>query len=338
MRTDSLKRCAMAVALGSLVGLGGCATMQAGGGKNPVGGSAGGARSAGANTTLEHCERPMGTLAVEEDTGQPWYAMLTNQYHLPATTPLIRLMIQQSNCFVVVDRGRGLNSMMRERDLAASGELRGNSNLHQGQMVAADYVVTPSIQFSQDTGGGVASLAGLAGGYGALIGAAMSSMKSSEASTTLMLTDTRSGVQVSIAEGSAKNIDFGFGAAFGAGHFGGSAGAYSKTPQGKVIAAAFLDSYNQMVTAVRAYAPQHVSGGLGTGGSLTVDGDERATSEGAYSLREAQTRLAALGLYTSTVDGLPGPGTSSAISKFQRIRGLSVTGRLDPATRDALQK
>jgi hypothetical protein len=28
------------------------------------------------------------------------------------------------------------------------------------------------------------------------------------------------------------------------------------TPEGKVIAAAFLDSYNQLAQAVRAYAPQ----------------------------------------------------------------------------------
>lgn len=337
MRIDSLKYGVIAAALASVLSLSGCASMQAGGGKNPVGGSAGGANSTGANKTLEHCDHPLGTLAVEEDTGQPWYAVLTNQYHLPATTPLIRLMIQQSNCFVVVDRGRGMDSMMRERDLAASGELRSTSNLHRGQMVAADYVVTPNIQFSQDTGGGAASLAGVGGGYGALVGAVLGSMKSSEASTTLMLTDTRSGVQVSAAQGSAKNVDFGFGAAFGSGSAAGRAGAYSKTPQGRVIAAAFLDSYNQMVKAVREYAPQRVAGGLGTGGTLKVDGADDASS-GGYSLRDAQRKLASLGLYTSKVDGLPGPGTSSAISKFQRIRGLSVTGKLDSATTSALQQ
>jgi curli biogenesis system outer membrane secretion channel CsgG len=297
----------------------------------------GGANSANANKTLEHCAHPLGTLAVEEHTGDPWYGILTNQYHLPATTPLIRLMIQQSNCFVVVDRGSAMDSMMQERDLAASGEMRSTSHLGKGQMVAADYVVTPNIQFSQDTGGGgAAALGGLAGGHGAALGALVGSMKSSEASTTLMLTDTRSGVQVAISQGSAKNVDFGFGAVLGGGGAAGAAGAYSKTPEGKVIAAAFLDSYNQMVKAVREYAPQRVAGGLGAGGTLAVDG--ASTSSGDFSMTDAQRKLATLGLYRSKVDGRPGPGTSAAISKFQKIRGLDVTGQLDTRTIDALRQ
>lgn len=338
MRIESVKRTLLALGLGSVLALSGCATLTTGGGKNPVGGSAGGANSTDANKTLEHCDRPLGTLAVEEDTGTPWYAVLTNQYHLPATTPLIRLMIQQSNCFVVVDRGRAMGSMMQERDLAASGEMRGNSRFGKGQMVAADYVVTPSIQFSESTGGGgAAALGGLAGGYGALIGAVVGSMKSSEASTTLMLTDTRSGVQVAISQGSAKNTDFGFGGALGGIGGAGAAGAYSKTPEGKVIAAAFLDSYNQMVKSVREYAPQRVAGGLGTGGALAVDG-AHPSSAGNLSVADAQRKLASLGLYTSKVDGLSGPGTSAAIRKFQKIRGLDVTGHLDAETADALQQ
>ena len=337
MRIESVKRTLLAVGLSSVLALNGCATMTTGGGKNPVSGSAGGATSTNANETLEHCDHSLGTLAVEEDRGEPWYAILTNQYHLPATTPLIRLMVQQSNCFVVVDRGRAMGSMMQERDLAASGEMRGNSRFGKGQMVAADYVVTPSIQFSQNTGGGGAAALGGLGGYGALIGAVVGSMKSSEASTTLMLADTRSGVQVAISQGSAKNTDFGFGAILG-GHGGaGAASAYSKTPQGKVIAAAFLDSYNQMVKSVREYAPQRVAGGLGTGGALAVDGAHPSSAVG-FSVADAQRKLASLGLYTSKIDGLSGPGTSAALRKFQKVRGLDATGQLDDATAEALRQ
>jgi curli biogenesis system outer membrane secretion channel CsgG len=337
MRVESVKRTLLMISLGSVVALSGCASMATGGGKNPVGGSAGGAHSTNANATLEHCDHSLGTLAVEEDTSEPWYAILTNQYHLPATTPLIRLMIQQSNCFIVVDRGRAMGSMMQERDLAASGEMRSNSHLGKGQMVAADYVVTPNIQFSQNTGGGGAALLGGLGGYGALIGAVAGSMKSSEASTTLMLTDTRSGVQVAISQGSAKNTDFGFGGILGGHGAAGAAGAYSKTPQGKVIAAAFLDSYNQMVKSVREYAPQRVAGGLGTGGALAVDGASTPSSA-TFSVADAQRKLAELGLYTSKVDGVSGPGTLAAIRKFQKIRGLAATGQLDGETVGALQQ
>jgi curli biogenesis system outer membrane secretion channel CsgG len=264
MRTESLKRGVMALAIGSAMMLGGCASMAAT--KNPIGGSAAGSASADANKTLEHCAKPLGTLAVEEDTSQNWFAILTTQYHLPATTPLIRLMIQQSNCFVVVDRGRAMSSMMQERGLADSGELRGRSNMGKGQMVAADYVVTPTIQFAEDTGGGSGALAAVGGNYGALLGAIAGSIKHREASTTLMLTDVRSGVQVAVAQGSASKNDFGFGALGLGSSAGAGVGGYSKTPQGRLIAAAFLDSYNEMVRAVRNYAPQRVAGGLGTGG------------------------------------------------------------------------
>lgn len=153
-----------------------------------------------------------------------------------------------------------------------------------------------------------------------------------------MLTDMRSGVQVAAAQGSAKNVDFEGSALlrqFGTG--GANMGAYSQRPEGKVIAAAFLDAYNQMVQSVRNYAPQSVAGDLGTGGTLAVDGASKSGTDGGYSLADAQRKLAELGLYNSKVDGLPCPGTSHAISTFQKANGLPVTSQLDEATAGALQ-
>lgn len=86
----------------------------------------------------------------------------------------------------------------------------------------------------------------------------------------LLLTDNRSGIQLAAAEGSAKNWDYGVLAGF----FGGAGAAgsgFSKTPQGKVLTAAFMDSYNQMVRAVRLYKAQSVEGGLGNGGTLKTN-------------------------------------------------------------------
>jgi hypothetical protein len=45
---------------------------------------------------------------------------------------------------------------------------------------------------------------------------------------------------------------------------------FTDTPEGKVITAAFADSYNQMVKALRNYKAQKVKGGLGKGGKLKV--------------------------------------------------------------------
>jgi hypothetical protein len=218
-------------------------------------------------------------LGVVEDQSATWYQTLQS-YKLGSTVPVLRMMIQQSNCFVVVERGAAMQNMQAERSLRDSGEMRQGSNMGAGQIVAADYTMNPSIQFSQATGGGAAgtALASFGGAIG-LVGLLAGSMKTNEASTTLVMIDNRSGVQLAAAEGSASNTDFNaFGAMFG-GSGGAGMGAYSRTPEGKIIIAAFVDSYNQLVKAVRNYKAQTVKGGLGTGGGLGVQGGSTAASQ-----------------------------------------------------------
>jgi len=241
-----------------------------GGSKGAVTGAAGGATSEGANSTLERCPEALGTIGVVEDQSAGWYRTLQS-YKLGSTVPVLRMMIQQSNCFVVVERGAAMQNMQMERQLQRSGEMREGSNMGPGQMVAADYTMSPSIQFSQNTGGIGGALGGLSRSLGAL-GAIAGGIKTSEASTTLLMIDNRSGVQLAAAEGTAKNTDFAlFGSAYGWAGAGG-AGGYSSTPEGKIIIAAFADSYNQLVKVVRNYRAQTVKGGLGTGGALGVQG------------------------------------------------------------------
>jgi curli biogenesis system outer membrane secretion channel CsgG len=244
-----------------------------GGAKGTVTGAAGGGNAEGESTKLERCEETLGTLAVHEDTAATWWRDYYGRYpRLGSTVPVLRLMIQQSNCFVVVERGRAMNDMMRERSLEKSGEMREGSNFGGGQMVAADYTMTPSIQFAAKGTGGVGGALGGFGLLGAAAGFVAGSMKSNEAATTLLLIDNRSGVQVSASEGSAKNFDFGvLGGAWGGG-VGGGVGGFSNTPEGKIITAAFADSYSQMVKALKNYKAQTVKGGLGTGGRLGVQG------------------------------------------------------------------
>jgi curli biogenesis system outer membrane secretion channel CsgG len=177
---------------------------------------------------------------------------------LGSTTPVLKLLVQQSNCFVVVDRGQAMGGMMNERALEASGELRKGSRFGKGQMVAADYSLSPSITFSnQSAGGAGAMVGGLFGVFGALVASGLSVK---EASTLLTLVENRSGVQVAAAEGSARNIDFNLLGGGVGGGLGGLGGGYSNTAEGKVIVAAFTDSYNNLVRAARAYRAQHVKG------------------------------------------------------------------------------
>ena len=57
-----------------------------------------------------------------------------------------------------------------------------------------------------------------------------------------------------------------------------------------------------------------------------------ALSQTSSQVRQAQQFLKDKGYYTDKVDGISGPNTRSAISAYQRDRGLVVNGRLDQAT------
>jgi hypothetical protein len=210
-------------------------------------GGAGG--PAGDAAKVEKCDAPKGTLAVVEPQDAVLQALL--KIGLQSPSGMIRLIIQQSNCFQIVERGAAFQNLMQERALASGGQLQAGQNVGQGQMVAADFVVTPSVVFSNPNAGGVGGgLAGFGGALG-LFGAIAGGLKFKEAQTSMTMADTRSGLQVAAAEGSAQKTDFNVGAVlFGAG--GGAAlGGYSNTAEGKIVSASFLDNWNKIVVALR---------------------------------------------------------------------------------------
>lgn len=317
--------------------------------KTTATGSAGGAATTNASSQLERCDRPFGTMALVEDQAADWYIRLTREYQLTSTLPVLRLLVQQSNCFIVVERGRAMANIQQERALQQSGELRSGSDFGKGQLVSADYAMTPSITFSaKGTQGIGGALGGLGRGFG-VVGALAGGLSQNEASTMLLLTDNRSGVQVGAAEGSASKMDFNVSAAIFGGSGGGGLGGYTNTPQGKIIVAAFTDSYNQLVHAVRTYKPQSMGGGqgLGTGGRLTVDGAQRPAVavptaptpvSATMSVADAQRKLATLGYNPGPADGSPGGRTATALRAFQKDRKLAITGKLDAATLSELLK
>ncbi|MBC3875338.1 hypothetical protein H8K55_17250 [Undibacterium sp. LX15W] len=164
------------------------------------------------------------------------------------------MIVEESGCFTVVERGVAMQNIRQERELASAGQLQQGSNVGGGQLQAADFVMTPSVQFASDTGGVGGAVGGLLGRFGGALGALgglAGGVKFKEAETTLLLADVRSGIQVASAEGQASKMDFSLGG-WGWGGFGwASAGGYSKTPEGKLIAASLLDNYNKIVQTVR---------------------------------------------------------------------------------------
>jgi hypothetical protein len=235
---------------GTVYAQGGITKEKQGKGGSAVQGSAGTDGSSG-DKGLEHCDKPMGAMAVVE----PQDIVLTSlsRYRLSSPVGLIRLMIQQSNCFIVVERGAGMQNIMQERALANSGQLRQNSNMGGGQRVSADFVMTPSVVFSENNAGGVgAGVAGLFGSRAAAVGAIAGGLKFKEAQSSMLVADARSGVQVAAAEGSTKKADLRLGGVLFGGGAGVGAGGYGNTNEGKIIAAAFMDNYNGIVRSVRA--------------------------------------------------------------------------------------
>jgi hypothetical protein len=174
-----------------------------------------------------------------------------------------------------------------------SGEMRGGSNFGRGQMVASDYGLSPEIVFSNSDAGGLGGALGglVGGGRGRAIAQLGASMQTKEASALLTLIDNRSGVQVAAAEGSASKTDFAGFAGLGGLSAAGGIGGYTRTPQGKVIAAAFMDAFNQMVRSLRNYKAQTVRGqGLGGGGRLGVDGGAAPSQTSAPGAAKQQRR------------------------------------------------
>jgi hypothetical protein len=210
------------------------------------------AQSVESNGAVEKCSRSLGTLAVAEPQNE--VLAYLGRYKLGSPSTMLRLIAQDSGCFTVVERGIAMQNLQQERALAAAGQLQGGSNLGAGQLQAADFVMTPAIQFSDDTGGVAGAVGGLLGRMGGVLGSLgglAGGVRFKEAETNLLLADVRSGIQVASAEGQASKMNFSLGG-WGWGGLGwASAGGYSKTPEGKLIAASLLNNFNKIVLSIR---------------------------------------------------------------------------------------
>jgi curli biogenesis system outer membrane secretion channel CsgG len=241
------------------------------GAKTPARGSAGGATAINATEILQHCSRPVGTMAISEEDESAYFKH-GERYGLRSPAQSLRLFAQQSNCFVIVERGEVLHDIEREKYLERTGDLRPGSNMGRGQMAAADYTVQPSLVFEDFHAGGTKG--GILGTLGSALVGLSGKVEYKDVQAMLIMIDNRSGVQVSIAEGSARGVDKdifigGLTAPLSAGFIE----SYARTHQDKIIVGAYLDAFNNLVSAVNNYRPQQSAGpnGHGTGGSLLVN-------------------------------------------------------------------
>jgi len=200
-------------------------------------------------TEIPHCVRKLGTLSITNgDDPRGW-----NQYNLAPPEKLLRVIVQRSGCFNLVDRGAGLNAAATERDIGGNLGLQRGSNVGKGQIKAADYVLVAEVQASNGDAGGSA-LAGIAGGLiGGRVGGIVGGIKTRkiEANTVLSLTNVRTTETVSVQDGYAVKNDVSFGAGGGLGGWGGFGGAvgggYEDTDTGRIVTLAFIQAYSKMV-------------------------------------------------------------------------------------------
>lgn len=201
--------------------------------------------SASQTPQVPRCTRNLGTISIQDgDTHQGWRGM-----NLQPPAGLLRVVVQQSGCFTVVERGRGLDAAMRERELAGGGQLQRGSNVGGGQIRAADYVLLADViaQDNNASGGGVgAALGGVVGGrLGGVIGGM--AVRSQTAQTTLTLANVRT-TESFATEGNARNRNFTWGGIGFLGGGGAGLGGYTDTEIGRVVTVAFIDAYTQMIS------------------------------------------------------------------------------------------
>lgn len=206
---------------------------------------------------VPRCTRKLGTVSVMDgDDPRGW-----TQFQLTGPQKLIKVLVQRSGCFNLVDRGSGLSAAQRERDIGGGMGLQRGSNVGQGQIKAADYVLVAEVQAANSNSGGSAvggAIGGLIGGrFGALAGGIGS--RKMEANTVLSLTNVRTTETISTVDGYAAKNSISFGAGGGAGFLGGGVGAvgggYDNTDIGRIVTMAFIQAYSKMVEELGLVRP-----------------------------------------------------------------------------------
>jgi hypothetical protein len=198
---------------------------------------------------IPRCAKSLGAITIVDGDRQGWTV-----YDLQSPQKLLKLYVQKSGCFTLVDRGAGFDAAQRERDLEKQGDLQRRSNVGGGQVRAADYVlVAEVVAADRDTGGsGVGGIIGgiVGGPVGGAIGGGLRT-RDLEAQAILSVTDVRTSETKAVEEGRAKKTDVSFALGAGGGGWGGwggvVGGGYENTPIGQVVSLAFLEAYARLV-------------------------------------------------------------------------------------------
>lgn len=265
-------------------------------------GSAGGATAVGADSKLQTCTEPVGTVRLQDDMASPAASAAQANPSLAGIQALLgglaglgagrgsapaqaagagsvsmdslRLLIQQSNCLLIVDRGMAEAGTVAEKGRTRTGnETSDDANMGPGQEMAADYVLRSRVVEMGTKESSGFSL----GALSKIVGGASLNKAVTEAKVMLIMSDVRRNVQIAVAQGKGSGENTGLattalGGKGGLGLLGLGYKSESNTSGTTVLLQAFADAYNNLVPAMQNYKQQNVRGGAGAGGTLKVQG------------------------------------------------------------------
>lgn len=213
--------------------------------------------------TLEKCEKPLGSLRVNELGVSPvsskpgqraseasaanaaWLNTLTTEHNLPVPRALVQWLALQSNCFKVLE----LDASLADAPLKPVTK----KVVRKPVAVPADYTVSAKVDFNTTT---QEQFQGVVGTFSPAVGAVQSPIKTMDASTQLVLNARRSNAELGVAVGKAANKDFSFNQLMGNSikvEPPVSLLVYESKPEGRLLAGAFVHSFNQMVKTAQEY-------------------------------------------------------------------------------------
>lgn len=191
--------------------------------------------------TLEKCDKPLGTLRVNEFDA----SALATEYNLPAPRALVQWFAVQSNCFKVVDLDSSLSTPPAKPVFKKPAK--------NVRLVPTDYTVLAKVDINTQAS---EAFQGVVGTFSPAVGAVQSPIKTMDASTQLALTARRSKSELGVAVGKAGSKDFSFNQLMGAStkvEPPASLLVYESKPEGRLLAGAFVNSFNQMVKTAQDY-------------------------------------------------------------------------------------
>ena len=147
------RACGVAAVVSAAILLAACGKqgVEMGQGGSVVTGSGGPQGAQSAAKQLVKCDAPVAVVSLVENQGG--YQGIGRGGLPESPLPLVRVLMQQSGCFRIVDRNAGLKATVHEQELKDQGILRADGDVKKGRGIMAQYSVVPSLNFSEQDAG-----------------------------------------------------------------------------------------------------------------------------------------------------------------------------------------